>query len=192
MANIIPRSGRLIGTIIPDLVIEEQTTDAYEITSHPVQQGASISDHKYKKPITLAMSIQFKGANQAELGDTYQSLLTLQDGDDVFDVTTLKRIYHNMQIKSLAVTTDKETENILKVMAEFQEVIIVSVQTTDGFPPKANQKNPKKTAKTKKSGSKSLAPKDQPPQREQQISVLNTKAQALKAGVQTLRKGLGF
>jgi len=155
MANIIPRSGRLIGTIIPDLVIEEQTTDSYEITSHPVQQGASISDHKYKKPIALKMDLMFSGDNQAELANKYQNLLLLQSSSDVFTVTTMKRIYNNMQIKSLSVTTDKTTENILKISAEFQEVIIVSVQTIDSFPPKQVHKNSKKTAKNDKSGQKS-------------------------------------
>lgn len=176
MANIIPRSGRLIGTIIPDLVVEEQTTDAYEITSHPVQQGASISDHKYKKPIALKMDLMFSGDNQADLSTKYQALLTLQDDDSVFTVTTLKRIYNNMQIKSLSVTTDKTTENILKVSAEFEQVIIVSVQTVDSFPPKAVHKKPKKTGASKQTGQKS----GQDASSKKNVSVLSSLSSGIK------------
>jgi hypothetical protein len=180
MANIIPRSGRLIGTIIPDLVIDEHTTDAYEIVSHPVQQGSSISDHKYKKPVTLEMTLQFSGANQAELGDKYNQLLTLQDGSDLFDVITLKRVYKNMQIKSLTLTTDKTTENILAIKAEFQEVIVVSVMTTDSFPPKAVHKKPGKTAGTKNTASKSAT------------TVPTATAQKKQSALSSFAKGFGF
>ncbi len=153
MATIIPKSGRLIGNIIPDLTIEEQSNDTYEITQFPVQQGASINDHKYKKPTTLKMTMMFSGADQAELQKKYQSLLDLQNGNDLFDVTTPKRLYKNMQIKSIAVTTDKNTENVLSVSAEFQEVITVQVTITN-VPPRANQKRPAKTGATEKAGQK--------------------------------------
>ncbi|HET8689334.1 MAG TPA: hypothetical protein VFM18_22215 [Methanosarcina sp.] len=154
MASIIPQGGRLIGTIIPDLVVEEQSNDSYEITSFPVQQGASINDHKYKKPINLKMTLLFSGDNQADLAKKYKSLLDLQAGNDLFDVTTPKRLYKNMQIRSLGVTTDKASENILSVTAEFQEVVIVSVSVVS-VPPRANQKKPAKTGSTEKAGSKS-------------------------------------
>lgn len=153
MAVIIPRSGRLLGTIIPDLVIEESTNDSYEITAFPVQQGANISDHKYKKPTVLKMEICFEGASQSDLAQKYQALLDLQASDSFFDVTTPKRLYKNMLIKSLGVTTDKQTENILKVSAEMQEVVITSVVITS-VPPRANQKDASRTGATQNAGSK--------------------------------------
>jgi hypothetical protein len=39
--------------IIPQAVIEESHVDDIEITQHPVEQGAAISDHVYKRPAEL-------------------------------------------------------------------------------------------------------------------------------------------
>lgn len=171
MANIIPKSGRLIGTIIPDLVIEENTNDSIELTSHPVQQGAAITDHKYRKPTALKMTLMQGGDTQADLSTKYQSLLTLQNGNDLFDVTTPKRFYNNMQIKSLTVTTDKLTENILSISAEFQEVVIVDVVVTN-MPKRPNQKNAGKTGATQKTGTKQAKTESAP----KRVSALATLA----------------
>ena len=144
MASIIPQGGRLIGSIIPDIVIEENTVDSWEITAHPVQQGASISDHKYRKPISLKMSMMYKGGSASELGLVYQKLLDLQSSVDLFDVMTPKRIYSNMQIISLSCTTDQRTENVLSISGEFREVIIVDVVVSN-VPARSKQKKASKT-----------------------------------------------
>lgn len=39
--------------------INENTTDALEVTQQPIQTGSSIADHAYKKPISLTLQIQF-------------------------------------------------------------------------------------------------------------------------------------
>ena len=154
-----PKTGRLIGTLIPDLIISESTTDSIEITQHPVQNGASISDHKYKKPTTLKMDMYMSGDNPSELGKIYQSFLTLQMSNDLFDVLTPKRLYKNMQMKSLGVTTNKETENILSLSAEFQEVFIVDVVVTK-VPDRSKQKAKGKTGKTVPAGAKKTTKDD--------------------------------
>jgi hypothetical protein len=41
---------RKIGVIIPDVVVSEKHSDTLEITEHPVETGAAISDHAYKRP----------------------------------------------------------------------------------------------------------------------------------------------
>ena len=48
---------RSIGGIIPDVTIEEVHTDEIELTQHPVQQGAAITDHKFKKPVIDRKSV---------------------------------------------------------------------------------------------------------------------------------------
>lgn len=153
MASIIPRGGRLIGNIIPDIVIEENTVDSWEVTAHPVQQGASISDHKYRKPISLKMSMMYQGGSASELGLVYQKLLDLQASVDLFDVMTPKRIYSNMEIISLSCTTDQRTENVLSITGEFREVVIVDVVVSN-VPARAKHKNAKKTGGTSKTGAK--------------------------------------
>lgn len=145
---------RSIGGIIPDVVVEETHTDEIEITQHPVQQGAAISDHSYKKPMTLKMSVMF---GKDDINITYKKLLDLQNKNEPMDVVTGKRSYKNMMIKSLLVTTNKDTNSILKVEAELTEVIIVSVTVTN-VPARSKQKNAGKTGATEKAGSKQVQP----------------------------------
>jgi hypothetical protein len=42
--------------LIPDATIEEVHTDDMEITDHPVEQGASISDHAFKRPAEVVIT----------------------------------------------------------------------------------------------------------------------------------------
>lgn len=158
LSSIFPKN-RMIGDIEVDVIISENTNDTLTITKQPVQQGASITDHAYKEPTTLSMSIYFKdngifrfGANQS-LKEIYQSLIDLQTSRVPFPVATPKRIYSNMLISSLGMTTDKRTENCLAILISFQEVIIVSVSTTQV--PRLKQKFPGITGKTEKAGKKS-------------------------------------
>jgi hypothetical protein len=159
MASIIPQGGRLLGTIIPDLVISEDTIDSWEVTAHPVQQGASISDHKYRKPVSLKMSMMYKAdITSDDLTTTYKKLLDLQATTELFDVITPKRIYNNMQLITLSCTTDQHTENVLSISGELREVNIVEV-VISSVPPRAKHKNAKKTGKTAKTGTKSAKDK---------------------------------
>ena len=151
--SLFPKEGRSIGEIEPDLVIEEVTSDTYEVTSHPVQSGASINDHKYRKPITLKITMMQSNDFTMSIEEKYKELLDLQDSSEPFDVTTPKRIYKNMIIKSLGVTTDRNTENVLSVSLELQEVIIVDVTVTN-VPARKKQKKAGKTGKTEKGGTK--------------------------------------
>lgn len=144
---------RQIGSIEIDVVISESSKDDLTITKQPVQQGASITDHAFKEPNTLSMSISFRDNLTKSLSKIYQSLLDLQSSREPFDVVTPKRIYKSMLISALGVTTDKSSENILSVNISFQEVIIVKVSTTQV--PRIAQRQPKVTAKTENAGKKS-------------------------------------
>ena len=44
---------RLIGVLVPDIVVEEVTRDATFVTMHPVEQGATISDHAVTMPVEV-------------------------------------------------------------------------------------------------------------------------------------------
>jgi Dit-like phage tail protein len=57
------RSPRSIGTIIPDVTIEESHSDRMTVTQHPIADGSPISDHVYKLPATVVMRVGFTNAN---------------------------------------------------------------------------------------------------------------------------------
>lgn len=135
------------------VTISESATDSLEITQQPVQQGATIADHAFKKPTNLSVQISFAHNLTDSLSDIYQSLLDLQSSRVPFDVITPKRIYHNMLFATLGQTTDKKTEACLAINASFQETIIVKVSTTQV--PRIKQKNAARTGKTENAGKKS-------------------------------------
>lgn len=153
-ATIIPR--RSIGPFNATVTLEEIASDDLEITQHPVQQGATITDHAYLKPATVSIKIMFNAAD-APLAETYAKLRQLQASREPFDVVTGKRAYKNMLFKSLGQTNDAQTENVLSISAELQEIFIVQVETTT-VPPRKQQANPGKTGTTENAGQKSAQP----------------------------------
>lgn len=155
---------------VPQATIEETHHDELEMTDHPVEQGASITDHAYKRPAevviraawsnspspTNSIARQAVGVAAAALGPAarivagtlasvgtvqsllsgnapnqmrriYQNLLKLQIDRVLFDVYTGKRVYRNMLLRALTVTTDKTTENALFILAVCRQIIIVPV-----------------------------------------------------------------
>jgi hypothetical protein len=119
------------------VTVTENTTDAIEITQQPVQQGANIADHAFKKPITFSIQIRFQQSvlpgfsltqgitSPQNLAAIYQSLLNLQQSFVPVTCTTPKRTYTNMLISAIGLTTDKTTETILAVNVSFQQIITV-------------------------------------------------------------------
>lgn len=144
---------RLVGPFQATITLEEVGTDELEITQHPVQQGASITDHAYVKPSTVNLKLMWSDAN-APLSETYRNLLDLQSSRVPMDVVTGKRAYTNMLIKSLGQTTDVNTENVLSISLQLQEIIITAVEVTT-VPPRKNQKDAGKTGATENAGKKS-------------------------------------
>ncbi|GAB7197665.1 phage baseplate protein [Dickeya oryzae] len=140
---------RKIGIIIPDVVIAEKHSDTLEITEHPVEKPTSsgagfVADHAYRRPSEVVMEVGFAGGgslldlvNTSAIGisaglspkEVYQQLLDLQRERIPFDVVTGKRQYTNMLIRSLEVTTDRASENVLMAVLTLREVIISSTQT---------------------------------------------------------------
>lgn len=146
------------------VTITENTTDAIEITQQPVQQGANIADHAFKKPVTLSIQIRFQqsilpGLSLTEgftapqnLASIYQNLRQLQQSFVPMTCTTPKRTYNNMLISAIGLTTDKTTENVLAVNVSFQEIITVPL-TVGQIDPKL-LKNRGRNSPTQQAGQK--------------------------------------
>lgn len=171
-ASFLPR--RAIGPFNATITVEEVGKDDLEITQHPVQQGASITDHAYVKPSTVNLKVMWND-DDAPLGETYQNLLDLQASREPFDVVTGKRTYRNMLIKSLALTTDALTENVLNISLELQEIILTALEVVT-VPERPKQKNPGKTGKTENAGAKSAQPAS-PPRKRSALAALAGKGE---------------
>lgn len=152
---------RSIGQIVADITISEEHADELTITRHPVEQGATISDHAIKEPATVSVRCAWSDATPGN-GDgfviqMYAQLLALQVARELLTVQTGKRQYQNMLIKAVRLTTDEKTETALFVTLDLQEIIIVSVTTTS-IPPAANQKDPQLTSPVANTGTKQPIP----------------------------------
>lgn len=148
---------RSIAGFYASVTLEEVGSDELEITQHPVQQGASITDHAYVKPSVLNLKVLWND-DDAPLAETYRNLLKLQSSREPFDVVTGKREYSNMLMKTLGVTTDVNTENILSISMSLQEIFITALEVVT-VPPRKDQKDPGKTGATNNAGTKQAEPK---------------------------------
>nr|WP_242610604.1 hypothetical protein [Burkholderia vietnamiensis] len=169
-------SPKKIGSITVQVAIEEIYNDELVITEHPVEQGAQISDHAFKRQPDLSMQCGWSNADyEALLGAAeatfdggglpsaqyinaiYSQLLALQQARTPVDVTTSRRIYQNMLLQGLRLTVDAKTSNALILTVTAKQIKIVSTQVTT-LPPRENQADPASTAETGNGGTKAAMP----------------------------------
>lgn len=165
-----------IGTIQIGVELEETHLDELQITEHPVEKGAEINDHAFKRQPELTLKCGWSNSQIAALTGTLQSifeggelptadyvstvysqLLALQETRQPFDVVTSLRIYRDMLFKSLSVTKDQKTGAALNVTATLKQIRIVQTQATT-LPPKEDQADPQATAETQNTGVKAAVP----------------------------------
>jgi len=156
------RPRRSIGGLFPDVVVEEQHEDSLEITEHPVEQGADISDHAFLKAglvtVRAGVSDSSAGGGDKPSVEFYEKLLELQKKREHFDLVTGKRLHKNMLLKDLTVVTDATSENILMFTAQCREIIVVKTQVTS-VPPRKNHASPGQTGATEDKGQKQPRPR---------------------------------
>ncbi|WP_407059275.1 phage baseplate protein (plasmid) [Ralstonia syzygii subsp. celebesensis] len=153
---------RSIGSFHAYITLQEQHHDELVITDHPVEQGAAISDHAYKKPAELTLTIGWSDSSLSALTSlqfgnyssfAYEQLLSLQAQRILVDISTGKRKYSNMLIQAISTTTDERNENSMIATVHCREVIIVQTKATT-LAPAANQAMPQKTASITNTGTK--------------------------------------
>lgn len=128
--SLIPTSPvRTVDTIKVNVIVNENTNDTLTVTRQPVQQGASVTDHAYKEPTGFSHTILFTANLGTSLSQIYTKLQTLQNSRVPFTIVTPKRTYTNMLMTTLAMTTDKQTENCLSITCSYTQIIIVNVTT---------------------------------------------------------------
>ncbi|WP_312740906.1 phage baseplate protein [Cedecea neteri] len=166
---------RKIGVMVPDVVVSEKHSDTLEITEHPVEVGAAINDHAYKRPSEVTMECGFAGGGSLldvfdtrDIGfgtplngmspkEVYKALLDTQERRELLDVVTGKRTYNNMLIRAIEVTTDKTSENVLNCTLTLREVIL-SNTTAITVADKSNMQLGADTSAVQNTGTKSTTP----------------------------------
>lgn len=168
---------RSIGTLVAEATIKEVSTDELQITEHPVAVGASIVDHAFKKPAQVVIECGWSNSSLSSVvgikaarttlsgGDVfgsdyvsavYNRLLALQDSREPFDVFTGKRVYRNMLMISLALTTDAKSDHALMVSVTCKQILITHTESMT-LPPRHNQADPAATSEIVNSGTRQIA-----------------------------------
>lgn len=148
---------RNLGGLVFDVTMEEHHEDSLQITEHPVEHGAAINDHAFKKPqtctISAGVSDSTPGNGDRASIEMYDKLVELQAKREPLDIVTGKRLYSNMLIEHVSVVTDARSEHALFITAECREVIIVRTQAA-AMPPRSRQAKAAKTGGTEDKGGK--------------------------------------
>lgn len=135
-----------VGIITPDVTIEEHHSDGLAITEHPVEIGAAITDHSFKRPSEVTMKLGWSNSSpnagsETYVREVYAKLLAAQNARQPMSVVTGKRTYNSMLIAELNLRTDAATEYALMIDAVFREIILVSTQAA-AVPPQDAQASP--------------------------------------------------
>lgn len=157
VSSLLLTSGRSIGGIVPDVVAEEIGRDTTFVTNHPVERGAAISDHAFMMPVEVEMRCAWSDSTAGFQGYSeliYGALQSLHVAREPFTVMTGKRVYTNMLVVGMEVTTAAATEYALFVRVLLREVIIVSTQSTSVGGGAATQASPSRTSSTTNAGTK--------------------------------------
>lgn len=162
--------GRTIMGLFADVTVEEKHKDEMQITDHPTEVGSPISDHAYMEPPEISMKVGWSesaGKLNGLVGDSilsettglvavYETLQQLQRSAIPLVVSTGKRLYTNMLIKSLGCTTDIQSENVLMIDITFKKVYLV--QSSETIVLLENQENPGATAGVTDGGTVQTSP----------------------------------
>ena len=149
---------RMIGGIVAEVTITESHEDDIQITEHPVEQGAPIADHAFKRPSQVSIRAGWSVGGSVDLSaetGVYGLLLSWQAALMPFDVITGKRGYANMLIERLAVETDSHSEWALLANIVCRQVIIVTTQVKEAVGQSesaGNQASPETTGQEKDRG----------------------------------------
>jgi hypothetical protein len=129
-----------IGGWFFDAFIRLDHVSKLKITEHPVQTGASITDHAYLEPKELTIEVGMSDAAKSLVSGQFSSdrsrsvtaykvLRELQDQRIPVQVLTRLGIYQNMMVESISVPDDYMSLYGLKASVVMREILVSTVKT---------------------------------------------------------------
>jgi hypothetical protein len=161
-----------IGTIDIQATLEETHTSQVQLTDHPVESGADITDHSYSRPLEVVLHCGWSDSGGQQLlnaivetiatgsSDSYSAtifsrLTALQAArQPVTIVTTLKQ-YTNMVVTAIRTERNQKTSQSLISTITCRQVLFTSTQSTT-LAPQANMANPADTSELQNAGPQAL------------------------------------
>lgn len=129
-------SPTMIDALELDATERETHARTTEITSHPVEVGADVSDHIRAKPRTVTIDGTITNTPIAGVpgggraADAFRQLEELAETGRVVTIRTNLRTYDSMVLSSLTVPRDRTTGAALAFSATFQAIRSVQNRTT--------------------------------------------------------------
>lgn len=131
------RAGRTqIDTVVADCTISEGHARELDITEHPVEDGANISDHARLKPEVLSLEVIFSNtviggpAAPGRAEDAWERLRLLQEQAKLITVVTSLRVYENMVLATLSTPRSAKEGNAVRCQATLRNIKLVKNKTT--------------------------------------------------------------
>lgn len=130
-----------LGKFIFDAYMNVNHESTLAITSHPVQDGADVSDHSYMESQEVTFEIgmsdvmqnitgfdSFTGDNSRSVS-AYKTLRKLQEQSIPIKIVTRLWTYENMLIENISAPDDKTTAYGLKATVSLKEILVANVRT---------------------------------------------------------------
>lgn len=123
-----------------DAVLMLEHSQEIELTQHPVQSGANITDHAFIKPARLGMDIgmsdamqsytigQWKG-NASKSVAAYQTMIALELARTPVTIKTRLKTYNNMVIVGIHTRDENKTNHGLRASITFEQLIMATTST---------------------------------------------------------------
>ncbi|EKQ56265.1 MULTISPECIES: phage baseplate protein [unclassified Clostridium] len=114
-----------------------------EVTEHPVQTSANVSDHAFMQPLELTFEVGMSDVMSDVTNSNYESfssdttrsinaykkLRELQSNRIPINVVTKLWIYNNMMIKTLSAVDSNTTAYGLRATVTLKEILVATVTT---------------------------------------------------------------
>jgi hypothetical protein len=123
-----------------DAFLRVDHTSKLNITQHPIETGANVSDHAFLEPAELVMEIGMSNSAKSIVNGQFDSsrsrsvtafalLKELQAQRIPLQIHTRLCNYKNMLIESIVAPDDYKTQYSLKATVTFREIMIASTKT---------------------------------------------------------------
>ncbi len=166
-----------LGDVLIDCTVTQRHTAASDITDHPVEDGAPVTDHSRPQPRRLSLQGIIAGSalvtsglsgtvdEPARLspGQAFEELVRLKDTATELTVVTALVTYRNMLIESIVTTRDVNSGDSLRFDAELKQVRKAKTVERNIPGKKKGKTKPINPATPRGEGMQETGPKVKPP-----------------------------
>ena len=131
---------RIDGYLIDAAISEDHAFDS-EVTAHPVEDGADVTDHVRARPITITVegvvtdtpigsAVAERGDDALPSEDAFARIMAIRDAREPVTIETSLGTFDNMVLQAFAVPRSSGNGESLRFRASFVQVQLVTTERT--------------------------------------------------------------